>query len=125
MTHVRFMKLSAGLLAAVLAAYIASESKASESKAVRSFLDGTELHRLCNSPVSWENTRCSSYIVGVADVLVASGYHEMRACLPNDIDAAQARDVVVLWLDQRPQHRHYTAASLTAAALSEAFPCKN
>jgi len=32
------MKLSAGLLAAVLAAYIASESKASESKAVRSFL---------------------------------------------------------------------------------------
>jgi hypothetical protein len=43
------MKLSAGLLAAVLAAYIASESKASESKAVRSFMDGNELHRLCNS----------------------------------------------------------------------------
>jgi hypothetical protein len=125
MTHVRLMRLSAGLLTAVLAACIASEGKASESKVIRSFMDGHELHRLCNSSVSWENTRCSSYIVGVADVLVASGYHEMRACLPDNIDAAQARDVVVLWLDQRPQHRHYTAASLTAAALSEAFPCKN
>ena len=75
-----------------------------------------------NENVSWG--ACLGYITAVSDVLnggdVIAGW---KACNPKNVTPGQARDIVVRWLEENPKERHYSANSLVAIALSEAFPC--
>jgi hypothetical protein len=61
--------------------------------------------------------------MGVADAMQEDTVWGRRACLPEVSVAGQARDVAVRYLTDHPESRHYTAASLVAEALEEAFPC--
>ena len=49
---------------------------------------------------------------------------ELGACLPQDVDAAQLRDVAVDYLRKHPKDRHMAAAPLVAEAFEEVWPCK-
>ena len=69
---------------------------------------------------------CTGYILGVAEALDGPerGLGNFRFCTPEGVTNGQLKDVVVKWLQVRPQHRHFTGSSLIAAALRDAFPCK-
>ena len=66
------------------------------------------------------------FVVGVADAI--HGYKEPRTgfCYrrPEKVTTSQLVDVVYAYLEKLPQRRNLSAWSLTAAALSEAYPCR-
>jgi hypothetical protein len=71
---------------------------------------------------------CLGYIAGVSDTIDAVQSQGetvvgWRSCSPKQVTGIQVKDVVVRFLTGHPEVRHLTAASLTARALAEAFPC--
>jgi hypothetical protein len=89
------------------------------------FESGNSLLTFCTSAQETHREYCNGYVGGVADALLSDSLAvQSRACLPKDATLAQVTDAAVKWLQQNPQHRHYTAVSLIARALSDAFPCK-
>lgn len=93
------------------------------------FENGNELHEACKNDQSFDNksffdsTYCAAYIIGVADVVATENVYGYKVCFPRNVSSGQVQDVVKQWLANNPHERHYTASSLVAAALSEAFPC--
>jgi hypothetical protein len=65
------------------------------------------------------------FVIGVADAI--HGYKEPRTgfCYrrPDRITTTQLVDAVYVYLEKRPQRRHLSAWSITAAALATAYPC--
>lgn len=89
------------------------------------FFDGNRLHRACNDKErQFNNGACFGYVIAITDALSSNGaINGIRACIPANIAAQQVRDIIVSYLDRNPQNRHFTAASLGAYALVQAFPC--
>lgn len=67
---------------------------------------------------------CVGYIAGVADAMETGPLYTWKACVPRSAAMGQPYDVVLRSLRAHPEWRHFTAPSLVAHALSEAFPCK-
>lgn len=87
-----------------------------------SFNNGNELHTRC-SENGFAEGYCFGYIAGISDVLSNAAIGDFNACQPKDVTVQQVVDVVKKYLKENPQDRHFTANSLVAYALSEAFPC--
>ena len=47
-----------------------------------------------------------------------------RACIPIAVRSGQLEDIVKKFLTNKPEIRHFSAASLVGAAMANAFPCK-
>ena len=112
-------------IAALVALLVAGVGTA-EAQDVRAFLDGNRLWQFCSAPRgSLQFGFCSGHISGVADALTAYGrLGGYRACIPDRVQVEQVVDVAIQDLRVNPSRRHLTAASLTARALAEAFPCR-
>jgi hypothetical protein len=90
---------------------------------------GNELWSLCTDTQGGVHGSgywiCLGYVQGIADAVdTPNGLSGWRACRPEGATRGQLQDVVTRWLDQHPEQRHYSAATLVAKALAEAFPCK-
>ena len=59
-----------------------------------------------------------AYITGVLDTL-----HDRTFCLPQPAVAANAIDVVILYLHDHPERLQSPASDLVVDALKEKFPC--
>ena len=87
------------------------------------FYNGADLYRFCKQD---PGGACLTYIIGVSDeidTLVQLGALSQPVCPPPKVTAAQERDIVVRFLEQTPEARNQSAASLTMAAPQNAFPC--
>ena len=94
------------------------------SPAWADFNNGNTLLTICNedNAVFWGN--CGGYIEAVSDVLSHGvAIAGRKACPPGQATGGQVRDIVVRFLVNHPEERHFSAESLVAKALSEAFPC--
>ena len=124
------MKPALLLLLAALCLPALRPAAAAESSV--SFFNGAELHARLED---WNRNPSKDvvsaavaygFVLGVADAI--HGYKEPRTgfCYrrPSAITTAQLAEAVYRYLDKRPQTRHLSAWSITAAALSEAYPCK-
>ena len=90
------------------------------------FMNGNELLENLNGNVSdkWYGT---GYIAGIVD-----GFDHTKSLVTKGgwcfslprVTNKQAADVIRLWLEKNPASRHYPAAGLVSAALSESYPCK-
>jgi hypothetical protein len=90
------------------------------------FHSGNSLLEMCShGQYSADNSYCLGYIAGMADAIDAANGSLLgwRACPPNEATEGQIMDVVVQFLSQHPESRHYTASSQIARALANAFPC--
>lgn len=88
------------------------------------FRDGNGLYAECISKTASDRLICVGYISAIADTMMHEGsILGWKACLDNNVTIAQVRDVVIRALADRPETRHYSAVSLVARALDEAFPC--
>lgn len=80
-----------------------------------------------------ESPFCSGYVAGIADAINNSSFSILRpdkanhrmalVCTTKNIQLQQLVDGVVGFFDSHPEIRHYAAAALVGAALSDAFPC--
>lgn len=66
---------------------------------------------------------CAGYVVGVADALAFGPVARFSACVPNGVTVQQLIDITTNYLKAHPEVRQFTASSISAAALSYAFPC--
>jgi hypothetical protein len=96
------------------------------AEAGTAFLDGNRLLEYCAAPRgTLQFGFCAGHIAGVADAMTSyGGLGEYRACIPDRVQVGQAVEVVIQNLRVNPSKRHLTASSLTAEALTEAFPCR-
>ena len=106
-------------LAIVTAVLFASPAWPSSS----SFLSGNKLFDSCAGVVRRPG-HCTGYTTGIVDALASGPIYGWEACVPEKVTAAQVRDIVVKYLQDNPQDRHYLAAGIAAKALSIAFPCR-
>ncbi len=84
------------------------------------FKSGNDLLEYCEKEKgSFDRGVCGGYIIGVVD---NSG---TQICLPDGVIVGQLQDVVVQFLKNNPNSRHYTGSSIVALSLKKAFPCKN
>ena len=93
------------------------------------FKAGNELFAECQVAKTdntyYQRGYCLGYIVGAFDASAGAdgGVGGITFCAPVGVESGQVQDIVVKWLDDNPQHRHHSAHSLVAAALSEVWPC--
>lgn len=115
------------ILAALLAGVLSGEGHAESSGAI---MTGNKLLDYCSSPLgTLESGVCNGYVAAIYDVLLAPAAASAIikgwfACIPPGATLGQLRDVVVAYLRNNPQHRHYGAPALAALALALAFPCR-
>lgn len=85
------------------------------------YRDGNELYRFCRTDAAAAaRTVCNNYIMGAVDTLMMGGL----LCPPSNAPVGELVDMVIKYLRDNPDMRHYTAASDRAVALQE-FNCKN
>jgi hypothetical protein len=82
---------------------------------------GNQLLHACRSAYGF----CVGYVTGIAQAMAEDpkGVLGFRACFRLNQTNVQFADAVVLWLQDHPEKRDSNAASLTAQALTNAFPC--
>lgn len=88
------------------------------------FITGNDLYSRITSQKITDNVYAIGYVVGVTDSGATEGIYGFKYCLP-EVNTQQVYDIVKKWLEENPEVRHYGAYGLVAAALQEAFPCKN
>jgi hypothetical protein len=91
------------------------------------FESGNELYDLCTSSSAVKLGACSGYIMGVSDaesVLATETGHARLFCEPDSAVVRQDVDIVKRYLENHPELRHLSAASMVVFALQQAFPCK-
>jgi len=83
------------------------------------FMDGDKLLATCKSSVPIEIADCFGYTTGVFDAL-----SNALICSPDGITRGQVRDIVVAYLQSKPEERHKTADVLIGNVLSALWPCR-
>jgi Rap1a immunity proteins len=116
------MKKSPAVCLVVATMLFAAQKSEAKDDVAWFFMTGNMLYTACENQ---SRAQCVGYVGAVSDALsngnAVNGY---RACQPHaGYTSEQAVDVVRRWLKDHPEERHLGAVGLTAAALSEAFPC--
>lgn len=83
------------------------------------FESGNTLLRDLNSQSSFVEGTARGFIIGVHDSFSGFGI-----CTPVGIQAGQLYDIVRKHLQNNPEIRHFSAASIIFDKLSEVYPCK-
>jgi Rap1a immunity proteins len=83
-------------------------------------LDGNALLARCSAQ---DVKDCTVYLDGFADALRESPGDSRPACIPDDVNGLQMRDVVIKLLRDEPQNRQRRAAALIMRSFSKAWPC--
>jgi hypothetical protein len=97
-----------------------------DSALAAAFKTGSSLKSNCDDTIiDFSAGLCTGFIVGVADVMGdGNEINGFRACVPDNVIVNQVVNVARQYLARNPAQRHFSAASLVASALQEAFPCK-
>lgn len=92
-------------------------------------LTGNQLHDVCEQ----SEAECNAAIMGMWEGIVAGAdvalpkdddaQNAMRICVPEGVTYYQIIDVMVDYLSEHPENRHYTATSNMIVAFRGVFPC--
>lgn len=124
------MRDAAGMVVLVLMLSLSGTAAA----ATTYFKIGADLKDSCDATAAGEPNAstaeyllCLGYLQGVADTdatLAEWSDSPRQACVPQGITSSQLRRVFLDWIGERPDHLHFSAASLALTAFSESWPCK-
>jgi hypothetical protein len=95
------------------------------AQAAPSFFTGNTLHSACSVAVGQSAANqmiygeCRGYIIGVSDAFLTK--HD--ECAPSTVNTNQLIDLVSDYLEEFPQDRHYSAASIIEGVLEMTFDC--
>lgn len=97
-----------------------------EAVTVTSYLSGSQLLELCESGSVADQSVCTGYIMGIADITVTYdnwGRMTKSFCLPDNAQTNQLKKVVIKGLNEKPENLHLTASSEVSHIFRKAFPC--
>jgi hypothetical protein len=90
--------------------------------AAQAFFTGDDLLNQCNGKdYSYAIGVCIGYVMGVSDMLSTSG----TICAVQHFSASQMGDIVIKYLRDHPERRHYSASDEIEVALKNALPCSH
>jgi hypothetical protein len=121
-THMRTLLTLAAMVGALVSA---------PAFATKTYDNGNELFANCsakgdNLVSAFKTGLCDGYVIGVADALAdGANINGFTACPTGSVAKKQMYDIVLRYLTQHPEMRHYGAVGLVAAAISDAFPCRD
>ncbi len=109
-------------------AVVVSAALLASTVAQAEYYSGNKLHTLCGLNEIGASELSIGYVVGVADAVITLENLGMTTrvkmfCIPEAVSQSQTRDVVCQYLSKNPHSRHYSAPSLAALALAQAWPC--
>jgi|14_taG_2_1085336.scaffolds.fasta_scaffold186062_1 hypothetical protein len=85
---------------------------------------GNNLLKQCKVDVGLEKVTCLGYVTGVVDVLLARRpLTTFEVCIPDGVSKGQIVAIVVKWLEDHPERRHFLAAGEIFYSLGAVFPC--
>lgn len=84
------------------------------------FRDGNELYRSYTSPNISSNGFAAGYVIGVIDALATT---KLKGCPLVGKEIGQLSDLVRLYLQDKPEIRDRTAATIVEAAIKEKLRC--
>ena len=87
---------------------------------------GSDYVTECAAHADWKNIACLTYARGIADGLTMWRNAEpdaAYACIPDEVESAQLRDVALRYIQDNPKNRHFAAGALIAGALVHNWPC--
>src|SRR5262245_12829484 len=92
------------------------------------WLLGNDLERKCNASAQdyFALGDCAGYVTAVADMMSQPEWpysQQAKACLVSSIERGQLVAVVKRYVAAHPEQLHFTAFSVVAVALAQAFPC--
>jgi Rap1a immunity proteins len=92
------------------------------------WLLGNDLARKCNASAqdNFALGDCAGYVTAVADIMSQPEWpysQQAKACLVPEVERGQLVAVVKRYVAEHPEQLHYTAFSVVAVALAQAFPC--
>lgn len=91
------------------------------------FYSGNKLWEVCSEKGAAFNFGvCSGYVLGVYDSIMSPISQRSvlaRICEPDQLQAGQLRDIVINYLQARPEERHMQASVIVMNALARAYPC--
>lgn len=127
------------LTAAFMTAFMLADVRASEPTP-GTFINGQTLHDDCRAYVKYDRTgdrpslieadqiaACQRTVLITADAVavISNAYSKPNLfCLPSNIIASTAVDVVVKWMEDNPSARTYPAVVVAMMALKDAYPCR-
>lgn len=81
--------------------------------------NGNELLAYCTAHSSeiFRAGQCFGFINGVTTTSTDLG------CVPENVTRRQAKDIIILYLEQNPHRRHLGSSHLVEESLRNAFPC--
>jgi len=87
--------------------------------------DGNQLLAQCTATIGVHVNFCFGYIDAVVDLLLENnGIDGFTACISNELDDPQLRNIVIQFLKRNETLQTLPAPNLIARALSEVFPCR-
>lgn len=95
----------------------------------QSYYTGSTLLRMCtaepgDADYQMDIPFCVGYVVAIRDASQCGiSVNSMSSSTPKGAAVGQLMMVVVKWLKDNPDKLHFSAESLVAAALQDAFPC--
>jgi hypothetical protein len=119
---VKRLALGLCLLAGASGAGLCASIAGYQGRHVAAFEDGERLFGQCTDAVS--EGACLNYIAGIADAMTnRNPIYRAKACVPDNVQIYQLRDVVVGFLRDHPEIRQQVGAQLVASAFQQSFPC--
>ncbi|MBM1175422.1 Rap1a/Tai family immunity protein [Microvirga arabica] len=88
------------------------------------FVDGNDLHAQCRT----RSAGALNYILGVHDTqqsVAGLGKQEKLVCPWGRVSSGHIVEAVCKYLQNNPDQRHHSGASIVLKVLGEAFPCKS
>jgi hypothetical protein len=124
------MKLASSVAAFALAVSAIMTSKAA-ANAGGGYVDGNRLLDACGRSDEANSgkdlTFCIGYITGGVDMILAKNIAEPQnasACISEGATGGQIRSIVVKFLVETPEIRHFPASVAIWRSLTSAFPCE-
>jgi hypothetical protein len=94
------------------------------STAKASYITGNILYDWCTSDTDTKYGWCQGYILGSVDTQnVIRSIDNKKDCIPDGVSSGQLKDIVVKYLQSRPEERHWDASALVWNAINSAFTC--
>ena len=88
---------------------------------------GVTLAEFCQSTSQFQQAACFGYVAGISDAMIdrriTGGNPAIKACIPRNETVGIRTAKVVKWLRRHERRLLEPAAGLTAAALTDAYPC--